>query len=371
MSCRNKPVGPRHSSRFLPVAVAAVVVMILLLGAPRGGINVAKAQPATMPGASPSAGETPSRQPLTEADKQAALAATKEGNRLLVAGKPELALARFEEAHRLVGGDKLRFNMGQALAAIPRREVDAYEQFRAFLARVPSAAPATRAAAEVEIAKLKARIGVLSVSTEPEGAAVTIDDRLRGSTPLVEPIAVAAGKHAIRVERQGYDSVVRSVTLAPGQELSQVVSLVPVATATAEPAPMPPPLPQSSPPQPSSPSPEPAGPPGAARRRAAWIVGGAGLLAVGVGSIFAVRATSLAHGCDAGCTAPQYADNGRARTSAAIADLGLGVGLAALGAATFLFVTSRAQATSAAAPPVRLDVALASGTAAVALGGSW
>ena len=362
MKRRNQPVG---SSRFV-----LVVATVVALGTTRTGSNIAKAQPATAAGAPPSAGETPSRQAPTDADKQAALAATKEGNRLLVAGKPELALVRFEEAHRLVGGDKLRFNLGQALAAIPRREVDAYEQFRTFLARVPNAAPATRAAADVEIAKLKARIGVLSVSTEPEGAVVTIDDRSRGPTPLAEAIAVAAGSHTIRVERQGYDSVVRSVTLAAGQELSQVFSLVPMATATAEPMPPPPP-PLSLPPPSSSTREQPATAPSAARRRAAWVAGGAGLLAVGVGSVFAIRASSSAHGCDAGCTAPQYADNGHARTSALVADLGFGIGLAALSAATYLFVTSRAPPSSATATAVRLDVALASGTAALALGGSW
>jgi len=58
----------------------------------------------------------------TDAIKDAAQAATREGNKLLDDGHAEEALAKFQEAHRLVGGYKLQYNFGQAYQVMPGHE---------------------------------------------------------------------------------------------------------------------------------------------------------------------------------------------------------------------------------------------------------
>src|SRR6185369_5022938 len=117
---------------------------------------------------------------ISEADKTAALVATREGNKLLDAGKPEEALAKFQKAHRLVGGDKLRFNLGQALRAIPGREVEAFTEFDTFLAHVPSAPPDLLDEAARERRALGAQLGFITVDA-PDGASVSVDGRAVGT----------------------------------------------------------------------------------------------------------------------------------------------------------------------------------------------
>ena len=60
-------------------------------------------------------------------------------------------------------------------------------------------------------------VGGLTVDSRPQGAAVFIDGKLAGATPLNVP-AVPAGEHAVRLEREGYRRWTSSVRIvASGQ----------------------------------------------------------------------------------------------------------------------------------------------------------
>lgn len=81
------------------------------------------------------------------------------------------------------------------------------------------------------------------------------------------------------------------------------------------------------------------------KRTAAYIVGGAGVVALGVGTYFGLRALSLRHQSDDHCPADRCTPEGvrlndSAKRSALGADIGVGVGIGAVAVATYLFVTS-------------------------------
>jgi hypothetical protein len=74
---------------------------------------------------------------------------------------------------------------------------------------------AGRLAIEVELHR-KSTSALLSILTEPLGAQIFVDRRLRGSSnPRVE-IALEAGPHEIVARREGYDEAHVPVVLAPG-----------------------------------------------------------------------------------------------------------------------------------------------------------
>jgi tetratricopeptide (TPR) repeat protein len=82
------------------------------------------------------------------------------------------------------------------------------------------------------------------------------------------------------------------------------------------------------------------------KRTAAYVVGGAALVALGVGAVFGVRAISKASDVDPHCRDGGCDDTGlmldrEARTAARIADVAIGVGIAAGAVATYLFIASR------------------------------
>jgi len=153
---------------------------------------------------------------LTADSKNKALAAVREGNKKLDAGKPHEALAKFEEAHALVGGDKLYYNIGQALTAMGRREVDAYVAFEKFL-RAPNASADTLAAARKQQVDLRTKIAFLFLNTTPSGARITIDGKPWGTTPLAQPEPLDPGLHGVTVELDGYRTVNEAVTLAAAE----------------------------------------------------------------------------------------------------------------------------------------------------------
>jgi len=167
---------------------------------------------------------------ITGADKAAALAATRAGNRLLDAGKPEEALAKFREAHRLVGGDKLRFNLGQALRAIPGREVEAFTEFDTFLARVPSPPANLVEEAASERRAMGATLGFITVDA-PAEATVIVDGQSAGKAPLPQAIVVRPGAHRLRIEKQGFRAVADDVTVGAGERVPRAFTLDPIPIA--------------------------------------------------------------------------------------------------------------------------------------------
>ncbi len=159
----------------------------------------------------------------SEAEKAAALAAVREGNRLLDGGQAQGALAKFLEAHRLVGGDKLQFNLAQAHRAIPGHEVEAYQAYQTFLDRVTGAAPDTLAAARTEQAQVRTRLALLTVKTMPAGAQCQVDGRPIGETPLVLPLL--PGTHTLSLRLAGQRAVDDVIVVAAGQAVDKDVAL--------------------------------------------------------------------------------------------------------------------------------------------------
>jgi hypothetical protein len=58
--------------------------------------------------------------------------------------------------------------------------------------------------------------GALEVESRPAGARVFLDGKLLGTTPLTVP-NVAAGSHAIRLERDGYSRWTASIRIVAGE----------------------------------------------------------------------------------------------------------------------------------------------------------
>ncbi len=70
------------------------------------------------------------------------------------------------------------------------------------------------------------RLGMLNVESNPRDAAVYVDGRYVGQTPLTR-LDLAPGRYRVEVERSGYTPVTRTVTIAQGRTTNLRVTLLP------------------------------------------------------------------------------------------------------------------------------------------------
>lgn len=83
---------------------------------------------------------------------------------------------------------------------------------------------------------------------------------------------------------------------------------------------------------------------GSGKRTAGFVVGGVGIVALGVGSYFGMRAFSQwsdrEDNCVGGCNSAAKSAGDDAKTAATISNIGIGLGVAAIGVGTYLILTS-------------------------------
>lgn len=103
----------------------------------------------------------------------------------------------------------------------------------------------------------EAQRGAIRVTSAPAGAAVLLDGRRVGETPLTID-GLAAGQYALAVRRDGYESVARTVALRPGSRYEAALALRPASAPEPAAPPRPAPVRPTPAPAPVRPDPTPA-----------------------------------------------------------------------------------------------------------------
>src|SRR6185369_13877750 len=135
----------------------------------------------------------------SEADKAKARAHMAQGAKLLDRKDFAAALTEFEQAYGLVPSAKIQFNIGVAKRGLGRK-AEALEAFELFLEMSPFAPPASRAEAEKARDELRQKVGFLKVNVDEAGAAVTVDGRAAGTSPLHKLVPVELGVHDVAAQ---------------------------------------------------------------------------------------------------------------------------------------------------------------------------
>jgi hypothetical protein len=136
----------------------------------------------------------------------------------------EQALREFFEVARLAPSPRTTFNIAVCFDLL-HREDDAYLFFREYLASDDTDTE-RRAFATAAAARLDATVARVSVTSDPPGGIIYVDQRDHGSyglTPRV--LALPPGEHTITVERGGYRAVTVTVTARDGEEVTATGTL--------------------------------------------------------------------------------------------------------------------------------------------------
>jgi hypothetical protein len=290
-------------------------------------------------------------------DKALATELFRQGRALMAEKRYPEACRKLEESHRLVPAPGTLLNLGLCHEAEGKLATAWGELVEArTLARRDKQKDRERIADE-KLRALEPRLPRLTIVVPAEsdlpGLQLTRDGTEVGRAAWGSAVPVDPGERVIEASAEGREP--RRVVVAIAEAESQSITIEPLVEKAAlpEPAALPPPV---APPAPPRPAPAPAPPrteqdpssedSGSAQRTAAYVSGGLGLVFIGVGSYFGIRAMNAwsdsNDGCprDDACT-PDGAKAARdAGTFADIATVAFGLGAVGLVAGGWLYLTA-------------------------------
>jgi tetratricopeptide (TPR) repeat protein len=151
----------------------------------------------------------------------------KAGKEFVDNGKYALALEEFKNAHRERPSSKgAVFNMSYCLLRLKRYE-HAFDRFQAYIAMNPGSSKVKKARLFLdqirgELTKTKA---LLTLETDPTGAKVYLDGKVQDVPRTPVAFWVEAGSREITLKRDGYEDLVTTLELAPGDEKVRSLTL--------------------------------------------------------------------------------------------------------------------------------------------------
>jgi serine/threonine-protein kinase len=307
-------------------------------------------------------------------DKAASVALFNEGRKLMGEGKHAEACAKFQASLAIVPGNGTRLNLANCLEK-QGRTASAWAVFRdAQLAAEKAGDDVKKKFAEDEMRKLEPRLARLTIQladgADVGGLEVQRDGDKVGRPLFGNAIPLDPGEHVLSAAAPGRTPWSQRVTL---EERGSVTVEVPRLGEMA-----PPPMPEPPKPEPPVARPDPApavaaapaapapapsadepADPGKGRRILAYAVGGAGLVGIGVGTVFGLRAKSKYDEAQDGhcnsqsvCADPIGVDLTRdARSAGTISTIAFGVGLVAIATGVILYLTAPSERPAVSVAP--------------------
>jgi hypothetical protein len=292
----------------------------------------------------------------------------------MAAGNYGEACPKLEESQRLDPGGGTLLNL--ALCHEKQGKLaSAWAEFNEALAVARRDGRADRiTAAQQHIAALEPKLSQLTVNvTSPiDGEALMLDGEALGRAAWGTPLSLDAGAHELAATAPGRQPWRENVALGLGEKKTLAVPVLePAPTATTEP---PADEKKASP----APNEETAPQTHGKNRTLAYVIGGAGIAALGVGTYFGIdtlhKKNQSDDECptDTTCTPRGVELNNQAHTSAWIANISLGVGVIGVGVATYLLLADHgAPQGPAKSGTLTLDARAVRGGGELGLRGTW
>ncbi len=271
----------------------------------------------------------------------AAQALFEEAQRRVAAGDYEQACAKFKASHALDPAGGTLLNLADCLER-QGRLASAWSTFKDALVQARRDGRAERVTfAEEHIRTLESKLAYLTIEVPAAANAAQLAIEVDG-TPLAQgawgtPLPVDPGAHVVRAQASGFEPFEQSVRIGTEPGIKQTLVLPPLrAEATPEPAP-PAGMESQLGMEDDAASEYPA-------RGWGYATGAVGLVALGVGSYFGLRAFSLwderEQGCVGGCSRGAKQDGDDANDAATVATVSVSAGLVLLAAGTAMIFYS-------------------------------
>jgi tetratricopeptide (TPR) repeat protein len=151
------------------------------------------------------------------------------GVALYGAANYEGALAEFEESYRLRAVPVVLFNIAQTLKLL-YRYAEAIVAYERYLREEPSLDETRRAAVRQTVAELRRAVASITIEVDEPGAEVRVDGAVVGTSPLIAPLELAAGRRIVEARLEGR-TVTEEIEVVGGRA-ARVALVVPDPEAT-------------------------------------------------------------------------------------------------------------------------------------------
>jgi hypothetical protein len=292
-----------------------------------------------------------------------------EAKKLMADGKYDEACPKLAESERLDPGGGTILNLAVCHEQIGRF-ASAWSEFREAIDIARTDGRHDREVFALDhLSKVEPKVShvslVLDRKVDIPGLALKLDGQAISRIAWSSPLPVDPGPHEITASAPGKQDR-RVIVQMIGNAENKSVSIPALDDAMSAP-------PDAFPDRagPEAPS---------AKRTIGLVLGGVGLAALGVGSVFGIAAIQKRHDSDASCTGSTCTTtdgviaNNDAKTFANYANVGIGVGVVGLAVGAFLVLTSGGESRAVSGPRgARVEVAPAVGAhgSTLELSGAW
>jgi hypothetical protein len=209
---------------------------------------------------------------------------------------------------------------------------------------------------------------VIQAEAQEPAPSLSLDGRELGRATLGTALPIDPGSHTLTATAPGKNAWKSELDLKAGSGETRVDIPVLLDISAAEVAPAPRPRHEAAPDSDVTPS--------SGQKTLGFVVGGVGLVALGVGGYFGLRAASQKSDADSHCNGTLCTQEGLdghddSKRSARIADVGIGLGVVALGVGTYLVLSApKSSEHGARRPKLALGVCLDPRAATLSIGGA-
>ena len=128
------------------------------------------------------------------------------------------AARKYQQAYELSKDPRLLFD-----EAICEKNLRAYARMESLLQRYekeagPGISAEDKVAVDRALSAIKNLVGTVKVAVSEAGATVKLDGQKAGTTPLDRPLIADLGRHAVAVEKSGFETVEMPVEIAGGSD---------------------------------------------------------------------------------------------------------------------------------------------------------
>jgi len=299
-------------------------------------------------------------------DKAMAESLFQAGRALMKEGKVNEACPKFAESQRIDPSAGTLLNLGKCLEA-QGKTASAWAAYKEAIVLGRSSGQSKQVTAGTQFAgEVEPKLSKLRIDAPGDIAGLTVkrDGAVIGSAAFGVPIAVDPGEHTIEASAPGKTTWRTTVTLGASADHKTVT--IPALEVSTEPAPSAESSAQPAAPPPATSAteapPPPPPPQGSGLRTLGFVTVGIGVAAIGAGTVLGVMTLGDASDAekdpklcpDKRCTPAGVDKIDGAKTKALISTIGLGVGVAAVGAGIAMIVVSGKQAPAASSGRARL-----------------